>query len=183
MKLILGIDPGISGGICVMDEIGVIKHIHKIPTFKMKTGTLTKKGKDKMQTQVDFRELFNILEPIYKYNEIRAYVEEITHLHGFPSSSNFRLGYACGIVHAALQTFGDFYLIKPRLWQKELWEDGDIVLKEIKGGKKRKDPKPTSMECAKRLFSEESFIPKGCRSMHDGLIDAALIAEYGRRHL
>ncbi|MBE9542548.1 MAG: hypothetical protein IMF01_09535 [Proteobacteria bacterium] len=182
MKIILGVDPGSSGGLCTMDMDGNILELHKMPIFEIDTGKVKKGGKPKMRKQIDFRGLFNILEPIYKSNEVEAYTEEITHLFGLPSSSNFTLGYACGVVHSALQTFGEFYLVKPRLWQKEVWQEVDYVHKLTKSGAKKIDPKPTSKACADRLYKLDTFIPKGGRKPHDGLMDAALIAEYGRRH-
>jgi len=181
-KFFLGIDPGVAaGGISLLDEQGKLLEIHKIPTFTIETGRKTTNGNKKKQTQIDFRALFDILDPIYQKGEVHAYVEEITHLFGLPSSSNFKLGYACGVVHAALQTFGDFYLVSPKTWQSEIWVPGDIIYKMTKSSQKRTDPKPTSKRAAQRLYPDESFIlPRG-KAFHDGAAEATLIAEYGRR--
>lgn len=179
MDVILGIDPGVSGGICLMDMDKNILEMHRMPFFEIEKGKSKKTKKALMQKQIDFRALFNILEPIYKEHKVEAFIEEITHLFALPSSSNFRLGYACGIVHAALQTFGDFYLVKPKLWQSEIWIEDDYSHKLTKKGIKKIDPKSTSKNSALRLYPSEGFIPKGCRSLHDGIMEAALIGVYG----
>ena len=175
-NLIVGLDPGVSGGIALIDCNGDIKELHRIPIFEIARETAKKKKKQK---HVDFKAVFKILDPMYKKNKITAYIEEITHLFGLPSSSNFRLGYSCGVLHAALQSFGDFYLVKPKLWQSHSWLDIDKVYKTTKAGVKKVDPKPTSIKCAKRLYPNESFIVPGGRALHDGALEACLIARFG----
>lgn len=60
--------------------------------------------------------------------------------------------------------------VTPQKWQKEM----------IPGHKG--DTKPRALELARRLWPEEKWLatPR-CKTPHDGMIDAALIAEYGRR--
>lgn len=65
--------------------------------------------------------------------------------------------------------------VEPNKWTKEICEGIDTNLK----------PKARSLIAVKRLFPQfiESM-PKGVKSgkLHDGVVDALLIAEYGRRH-
>lgn len=41
--------------------------------------------------------------------------------------------------------------------------------------------KAAALGMAKRLWPKESFVLEGCRTPHSGIIDACLLAEYGRR--
>ncbi len=64
-----------------------------------------------------------------------------------------------------------FHRITPQSWQK-------VMLPKCKAG----DTKPRALALAKELWPDESFLASPrCKVPHDGLIDAALIAEYSRR--
>lgn len=80
-----------------------------------------------------------------------------------------------GSFHAlrAVLTIGLYrwHRITPQSWQK-------AMLPKCKAG----DTKPRALALAKELWPEESFLASPrCKVPHDGLIDAALIAEYSRR--
>lgn len=61
--------------------------------------------------------------------------------------------------------------ITPQSWQK-------VMLPKCKAG----DTKPRALALAKELWPDETFLASSrCKVPHDGLIDAALIAEYSRR--
>jgi hypothetical protein len=185
MKVIIGIDPGIKAGhIIVLSQCAQIVESHPIPTFNIEKAPTKKKLKDptkkaapRKQAQIDFKELFNVIESLFnKYPENEIYIEEISHLFGLPSSSNFRLGYACGVIHAALQTFGEFYLVPARKWQPAVWEESDkVITKKIvkKIEKSKTETKPTSLNAFKRIFPDYE------EKVSEGIVDAALIAYYG----
>jgi crossover junction endodeoxyribonuclease RuvC len=64
-----------------------------------------------------------------------------------------------------------FTLITPQMWTKELHK-----------GATGKDSKAKSLQVAQRLFPEIDFrATERCKKPHMGLVDAVLIAEYGRR--
>ena len=61
--------------------------------------------------------------------------------------------------------------VTPREWQK-------IMLPGCKAG----DTKGAALTVAKRIWPDESWLASDrCKAPHDGAVDAALIAEYGRR--
>ena len=63
-----------------------------------------------------------------------------------------------------------WHRITPQKWQKEM-------LPGCKSG----DTKPRALELAKRLWPDETFLASPrCRVSHDGIVDAALLAEYAR---
>ena len=55
-------------------------------------------------------------------------------------------------------------------WQK-------VILGKVPKG----ETKAYALAAAKCIWPDESFIPSGCRTPHDGIIDAVLIAEFLRR--
>lgn len=179
MKITLGIDPGIAAGgiVALADDLTIIgKDV--MPTFLIELDSKKKDGSNKTEKQIDFKELFNIVQRYHNEYEVDTYVERITHLFGLPGSSNFRLGYACGVIHACLQTFGDFHMVKPRIWQNKIWIENDIVKKP---GTNKKDTKLTTLNAASRIFPDECFTAtERAKKPHDGIVDAALIAFYGR---
>jgi hypothetical protein len=64
-----------------------------------------------------------------------------------------------------------WHRITPQSWQK-------VMLPKCKAG----DTKPRALALAMALWPQESFLASPrCKVPHDGLIDAALIAEYSRR--
>jgi hypothetical protein len=66
-------------------------------------------------------------------------------------------------------------LVQPKKWQADIWANVDKIYKT---GKKI-DTKKTSLMAAKRLFPNESFLATSrSRVPHDGIVDAALIAQY-----
>ena len=63
-----------------------------------------------------------------------------------------------------------WHRITPQKWQKEMIP-----------GCKSGDTKPRALELAKRLWPDETFLASPrCRVPHDGIVDAALLAEYAR---
>ena len=191
-RISIGIDIGMSGGLAILKD-GKIHSLHKMPTFEVNTGKKItkgkKKGQDKMENHIDAPALHDILCPYFdgmpRHATPNVFVETVTHLFNLPSSSNFKLGYAAGVVHGVLQTLGEFYLIKPSQWQK-IFRPDDIVQETIKGipqetasGKPKKDTKKTAMACAKRLYPEYDFKALGGVTQIDGMVDALLIATHG----
>lgn len=66
--------------------------------------------------------------------------------------------------------------ITPQKWQKMFWKKPKMP----KGVKF--DTKAAALNVATRLWPEQSWLASSkCRVAHDGLVDAALIAEYCRR--
>lgn len=65
-------------------------------------------------------------------------------------------------------------LVHPRTWQAKL-----LGSKFAAGDSKKK-----AYEVASQLWPNESFLPTPrCRKFHDGMVDATLIALYGKRYL
>lgn len=185
--MIIGIDPGAKGGIALLHKDKL--DLYVMPTWEQKI--LLSKPKElkggkikthRTEVNISANQLERILidRVISKgHDRPKVYVEDIKDIYGISSQANFKMGYNLGMVHSLLdRTFSEYFLVRPQLWQKEIWIESDIIKKP----NKRNDTKKTSLNAAMRIFPEESFIAPNGKTPHDGLFDAALIAHYGELH-
>ena len=96
----------------------------------------------------------------------------LEHVHAMPKqgvSSTFNFGMNFGFIQGVLKAYGIPYeLVTPQKWKKEFSCTSD---------------KNTSIEVCKRLFPGINLkATDRCKKDHDGIAEALLIAEYGRRH-
>ena len=155
-KLICGIDPGIKGGICLLNEDGYIPRCEPIPICL-----------DRDMKQVDFWEASSIIETA----DI-IYIEQLgTYSHdGRVGSVTMGINY--GILLGVIKSLEiPFHTVSPRDWQRIM----------LAGIPKTKNKKGRSIIKAKQLQPDRNWLESNrCRSPHDGMIEAYLIAEYGR---
>lgn len=155
--LVMGIDPGRNGGLGVLDEHGNIQWCRVMPTIA---------------DQIDAGFIADLIRALGPYSHI--YIEHSSAIAGCRhSGSTFTFGRNFGVLLGVVGAVGCRYtLVKPQAWQKVVWQ----------GAADKLDPKEKSLIAAKRLFPGISFkATEKCKKDHDGLIDAVLIAEYGRR--
>jgi hypothetical protein len=163
MNTILGIDPGLMGGLCFMTVLP-----------EGQSAFLTCKAMPRIDKELDVR----ILNQFITDEKIHmAYLEYSPALHGkFNSSSLIKFGRMTGVVEGLLAANKIPYeLVNPRRWQNEIFRG--IPDKGMK-------PKDKSKLSVSRIFPAHDFRKsERSRIPHDGIIDATLIAEYGRRCL
>lgn len=155
----LGIDPGKTGGIVALEDHGGVLWAQAMPV-------VVGRGR----SEYDLRALVNRLPLI---GQTRATMERGQPM---PASmgggvANFQRGYGRGIfegIFAALQI--PYTLASPRQWQTEM-------LRGIEGS----DTKQRALIACGRLWPSISLVLEGCRKPHQGIADAMLIAEWGRR--
>ena len=109
------------------------------------------------------------LDGIAQEYECICYLE---HVHAMPKqgvSSTFNFGMNFGFIQGVLKAYEIPYeLVTPQKWKKEFSCTSD---------------KNTSIEVCKRLFPNVNLkATERCKKDHDGIAEALLIAEYGRRH-
>lgn len=187
-RIIIGCDPGVAGAIVALSEKGELLHAHRMPTYEIIKPKAKKKPKAdappkkkpkkesdvKISLQVDFRALFDLIGPYFTDGPLRdehpeVYIEEITHLFGLPSQTNFKLGHAVGVLTAAVQVYAEeFFIVQPKKWQQGVWIEADMVYKP----NKRVNTGETSRNAFNRIF------PNWDGLNTDGVRDAALIAYY-----
>jgi hypothetical protein len=158
-RWVVGIDPGLNGGIVAIRRRGIE---YKTAMPRLKTG-------DKGQDLKAISEFFND-------NKRRIGLVCLELVHSMPKQgvkSTFTFGRVFGQIEGIVAAHGlECTLVRPREWQKE-------VHKGFEG-----TPKERSLQAAKKLFPKEDFRKSNrARVPHDGIVDAALIALWGRMTL
>jgi len=153
-KAVIGIDPGLSGAICLLDGLNRVT-IWDMPTVEVLRGRKTKR-------ELDLTALSTIIFGIT--DEAVAYVEQVGAMPGQGVSSMFSFGKSYGGtlgILAALQVPVQEH-VPPQRWQKAL---------NVRKGKD-----------GSRLRASEllpSYMSLWARVKDDGRAEAALIAYYG----
>jgi len=165
-----GIDPGKTGCIVFLNELGDILAHHSAPLI----------GKD-----YDKQHIVTIFKAYNNFN-LYCVLEDVHALNMGGKVSNFDFGRGKGIYEGILMALKISHsLITPKRWQKEVW----TAKKQYKPNKKRPtiDTKAMSLITAKMLQPDwdwANISPKtGAKlsTIDDGFVDAYLIAEYARR--
>ena len=158
---IIGIDPGLQGAICVMEDC-LFPVLIDTPTYKENRGKKIKNIYDiiKIRDFISFHSKD-------KQNTI-VYLEKQQPMKGQGVTSMFSTGLGYGMYQGLLSGLKIRYeLIHSKTWHKTM-------------GFVSKDPKGQAYSIALRLFpTSELCTPRG--KVLDGRCDALLIAEYGRR--
>lgn len=159
-KLILGIDPGLQGGIGIVNHIGEFVSVIEIPVIK---GV---KGKSK--SQYNMAQMAEILRSLQRGEEKQISMVYVEQVHSLPAqgiASSFTFGVGFGMVQGQLAALQISYtLVTPQRWQKGLFKD-------LPG----KDPKQKG-----QLFVSQRF-PE--LKIKKSLIDAFLIAYWGYKEI
>lgn len=154
----LGIDPGLNGGIARLAKPMDILFLDVTPVIG---------GKD-----YDIQEMKRILQST-KVDKVFATIENQISMPGQGLTSTLQTGKGFGIWLGLLAGLEIPYQVVAAIsWQRKLFT----------GVKGNLDTKAKSEVVAKRLFPTSDFRKSDrARVAHDGLTDAACIAEYGRR--
>ena len=110
--LIIGIDPGISGSICFLED-GVIKDVLEMPTM-----TEGKKNKKQVNGSQIFNEISSQIKTHEKKN-IKVVIEQVSAMPGQGVTSMFNFGQSFGILKgicSAMQL--PIYFVRPAKWKK-----------------------------------------------------------------
>ena len=110
--LIIGIDPGISGSICFLDN-GKILEVIEMPVM-----TDGKKNKKQVNGSQVYNEITKRIKQIEK-NQIRVVIEHVSAMPGQGVTSMFNFGQSFGILKGictAMQL--PMYFVRPTKWKK-----------------------------------------------------------------
>lgn len=167
-----GIDLGFKGAIVVISDDGKVVNQLPMPTIKV---IINKKERD----AYDVGAIIQIALLTLSRCDM-VYVEKVqpvmAKFGASSGSSNFHLGFCLGMFQTALESFKVKYqLVKPKEWQKTF----GIVRPEEDD---KWTTKGAAYEVAKRMFPDAQLTTKRGRVL-DGISDALLIAEWGRRNL
>lgn len=110
-------------------------------------------------------------------------MEDVRNIQGSGSSANFNFGKKYGEIDGILSMIElvkekvRIERVSPRKWQKKIWVESDKVFSNM--GKI--DTKKTSLNAFNRIFpGVDARQNNNCSVPHDGIVDAALIAEAAR---
>lgn len=159
MRRILGIDPGLDGGFVMLADNGEILAKNIMPTIKLKKKRL-----------IDFRGVIDLFK---EWNPHLCYLEKVTSRPGNGNVSMFNFGYGYGALEMALVALDiPYVLVPPQTWCKVMHQG---LAKDI-------EAKTRSLIVFKRSYPKLDLrATERCTTVHTGMLDALLIAEYGRR--
>ncbi len=164
----IGIDPGINGGFVYLSDNGEVQDYYVIP---------------RIGNEVDIKKFAQILGE----NGLDTVCLENVHaLHGVSAKSTSSFMRTLGIIEGVLTALNfPYFKVTPKEWQKEMLVGIPKIIKgKTKTGKDKTDVKAMSLLAKQRLFPTITLkATERCKIEHDGLIDALLIAEYGRRKI
>lgn len=176
MKKIIGIDPGLDGAFVFLTEDGTV---------------IDKQIMPKIGKVLDLRAISDILNVPDKQGW-HIFIEEVHAIFGASAKSTFSFGFAyCAVQMAACVHNFKWTLVQPKKWQSIAYQGIPEMRKPSttynnrkgkpctrKGGLKTKE---MSLVAVKRLFPTIDLKASSrCRTPHKGIVDALLIAEYGR---
>lgn len=155
MVAFIGIDPGWTGGVAVIwgdDNL----YTTPIPVWTMKNG----------REAIDEPALVTLVRQLPTPAEIT--LEDLSARPGTGAAAMLRFGAGWGIIRGVLAAEERPYiLVRPQEWKPAMLKIGRL--------------KYTEATRAKMLWPEHNFLKnKRARKPHGGMVDAALMAAYGR---
>ena len=151
--IVIGIDPGLSGGIAILQP-GAFPEAFPMPTVS--------EGKKR---GLDLQRLRGLLLGASMYA-----IEKAQPMPKQGVTSCFNYGKVYGVLMAMSWMNGSVIEVRPQEWQRE------FGITRASGGKER------AISVAMKLFPGTSLLAtERCRKAHDGMADALLIAEWCRR--
>lgn len=152
---IMAFDPGLSGAMAVINDHGILMEPFPVIGGFLNLSAISAWASSNLTL------------------DTRAYLEHVHAVYGSSAAGTFTFGRGMGSLEGLLTGLGISYeLVQPKTWQREIHRgiEGKLTAKE------------KSRMAAARLFPQYDFrASEKCRKPHDGMIDAVLIAEYGKR--
>jgi crossover junction endodeoxyribonuclease RuvC len=155
MQYIIGVDPGASGAIAILEDNGKLVHVFDMPSVEIITGGKAKRRVSPEMLAAELR--------LYADQGAVAYVEQVGAMPGQGVSSMFAFGQAFGIVLGVMAGLAiPTQTVTPGKWKKDL---------KLNGGK------DASRAKAAQVWPAQAGEFK--RVKDDGKAEAGLIALWG----
>ena len=162
-KAYVGIDNGLDGGIVALDGEGAVTFKSKMPVNK------TGKGRE-----IDVQGFAAIVEQLSPH-AVFIVEQASKHSPGKMALCSTWHSFACMTTTLKLLKV-QWDLVQPQKWQKAFW-----ARPKMPKGQKF-DTKAAALVAAKRIWPCEEWLASDrCKIAHNGMVDAALIAEHARR--
>jgi hypothetical protein len=170
----IGLDAGVKGAIAWLDANGNFLGCEKMPVNG--------------ENDTDFMALARLLRLFPK--DAHIVTEQLSALYGVGAKQTFSFARQCAILECAILVNKlSWTKVNPKKWQAKIWIGQKMIMKEVKldneGTKKFKtDTKKISENTFIKLFpcqiNDKKILLRSGR-LHDGIVDAALLALYGKR--
>lgn len=168
MRYYIGIDLGLNGGFALLSD--------EVKTLPM----------PRIKTEIDYGSIHEI---IHRWNEqsinfsgkpAHVVFEKLGLIFKSSKATALSMGFQSGAVEMVCISLGiPFTKVTPKTWQREMFTGIEAIYKPQSSSL---DTKRMALICAGRIFPDLKFtFSDRARKPHDGLIDALLLAEYGRR--
>lgn len=159
MSVYIGIDNGLRGGIVALSD-------HPGPPIGAWVMPLQSKSKGNEVDGYAFQEILYSFDP-----EKLTVILETPGKHSPGVLALCSMWDSYGVIRGVLEARGiKHHRIDPKTWQR-------FMLPDCAKG----DTKPAALAKANAIWPSETWLEsKRCKKPHDGLVDAALIGEYGR---
>lgn len=157
---IVGIDNGLDGGLVIIDQHRNVIDFRPMPTIQAK------------KREIDFEAVGKWVSiSTRQFDNVYVALEEPLHAAG--SSQSLRsMSISFGQIWATLHTLGfNVKRIEVGAWQARMLPRGP------KGTTKAR-----ALARAKEEWPDQQWIPNRCRTPHDGIVDAAVIALYFQKY-
>ena len=165
MKVFVGLDPGMTGGLAAVDKEGSLLSVIAMPRVNGSTGP---------QDYHAIKEWVAAMKRLWK---VEASLERGSVRPGEWFKSTLTAGTNWGFLKGMLVAIGARYVEPtPQVWKKALGLPK-------RSGKERKQGKQDAVVLATQLFPGIDLTPGRKKVPHDGMAAAVLIAEYTRRTL
>ena len=154
---ILGIDPGLDGGLALLRDDG-----------SAMTCVMTAVGEGRREL-----DLARVAYHLVMWTPQHVIIEAQQSMPKQGVASSFRIGLNYGQLVGLVRGLGlALTVVRPQQWQKVM----------LAGAPKTGGTKAAAAVVASRLWPGIDWRASSrCKGPHDGMVDAALIAEYGRR--
>ena len=156
----IGIDPGLQGGIAIINDYPEIVDSLKMPIISQ--------GKKKVYNHLALRQFFVRFEASHYY----AILEQQQPMPKQGVTSMFSIGYGFGALKQCLVDFAiPHEVVRAQVWQKEFGISG-----------RKGNTKAQALQICQDLFPSTNLLAtKRSKKPHEGIVDALLISEYARR--
>ena len=161
MLFIVGIDPGLKGGIAFYTPTSLTAH--RTPTVEV---PYVKKGKKTTRFNMDLNECRVMLD---RGNNTHVFLEKVSAMPGQGVTGMFRFGQNLGQWEGIIVGLGlEYTLVTPQVWKRKAG-----LIKADKGD---------SVILARKTWPEHADTFK-YKTADEGRAEASLIAQYGWNHL
>ena len=177
--VVMGIDPGLNGGLAVLTLEG--EHIDSIrmPTIKGKHETIDVRRIKQWMTAYPFTNFRLILMEESGARPIGGEAAERGQSRGSRASNSFIRG--IGNIEGAIKVLSyPFDLVTPQRWQRAILGAKPSGLDPAAA---RAWSKSACIGYVQRRFPTANLFPGKCSKPHDGIADAIGVAEFARRQV